>query len=200
MNFSWEWIKGKGCDIGYALAASSCEGAYSVDACTVTALDAITAFAIPNPGSPSQSQPVFSGLVALQVALLSGSLSLLRTDKFYFVKSFQPSTWNKLNSCLNGVNAISGVKMKYLCTELWKTQNFRVFWSYWGSKRGAGGASLLGRILGTFALGMLAGRYHYWPITFPGVRRLHIEISDAHGHRCEPVRQLSLTADWPPVI
>ena len=54
-----------------------------MDACTVTALDAITAFAIPNPGSPSQSQPVFSGLVALQVALLSGSLSLLRTDKFY---------------------------------------------------------------------------------------------------------------------
>ena len=54
-----------------------------MDARTVTALDAITAFAIPNPGSPSQSQPVFSGLVALQVALLSGSLSLLRTDKFY---------------------------------------------------------------------------------------------------------------------
>ena len=80
--------KGKGCDIGYALAASSCEGAYSVDACTVTALDAITAFAIPNPGSPSQSQPVFSGLVTLQVALLSGSLSLLRTDKFYFANPF----------------------------------------------------------------------------------------------------------------
>ena len=30
--------KGKGCDIGYALAISSCEGANSVDACTVTAL------------------------------------------------------------------------------------------------------------------------------------------------------------------
>ena len=29
-------------DIGYALAASSCEGVGSVDACTVTALDAIT--------------------------------------------------------------------------------------------------------------------------------------------------------------
>ena len=42
--------KGKGCDIGYALAASSCEGANSVEACTVTALDAITAFAVPNPG------------------------------------------------------------------------------------------------------------------------------------------------------
>ena len=59
---------------------SSCEGAYSVEACTVTALDAITAFAIPTPGSSSQSQPVFSGLVALQLGLLSASLSLLRTD------------------------------------------------------------------------------------------------------------------------
>jgi hypothetical protein len=28
--------KGKGCDIGYAPAASSCEGAFGVDACTVT--------------------------------------------------------------------------------------------------------------------------------------------------------------------
>jgi len=58
----------KGCDIGYALAASSCEEANSVDACTVTALDAITAFAVPNPNCSSQSQSVFSGLVADQVA------------------------------------------------------------------------------------------------------------------------------------
>src|SRR5437773_10066677 len=71
----------KGCDIGYALAASSCEGANSVDACTVTALDAITAFAVPNPNCPSQEQSVFSGLAANQVALASGSLSLLRTGK-----------------------------------------------------------------------------------------------------------------------
>ena len=40
----------KGCDIGYALAANSCEGANNVDACTVTALDATTAFAVPDPG------------------------------------------------------------------------------------------------------------------------------------------------------
>jgi hypothetical protein len=54
----------KGCDIGYAPSASSCERANSVDACTVAALDAIAAFAVPNPGPSSQSQPVFSGLVA----------------------------------------------------------------------------------------------------------------------------------------
>jgi hypothetical protein len=70
--------KSKGCDIGYALAASSCEEANSVDACTVTALDATTAFAVPNPNCPSQSQSVFSGLVARPVALLSWSPSLLR--------------------------------------------------------------------------------------------------------------------------
>ena len=78
----------KGCDIGYAPSASSCERANSVDACTIAALDAITAFAVPNPNCSSQKQSVFSGLVALQVALLSRSLSLLRTDKFYFAKPF----------------------------------------------------------------------------------------------------------------
>jgi len=38
-----------------------------VDACTVTALDAITAFAVPNPNCPSQSRRFF------QVWLLFGS-------------------------------------------------------------------------------------------------------------------------------
>jgi len=51
--------KGKGCDIGYALAISSCEEANSVETCTVTALDAITAFAVPNPNSSSQSRRFF---------------------------------------------------------------------------------------------------------------------------------------------
>jgi hypothetical protein len=79
---------GKGCDIGYVPAACSCERACSVDPCTVAALDAITAFAVPNPNCSSQKQSVFSGLVAPQVALLSRSLSLLRTDKFYFANPF----------------------------------------------------------------------------------------------------------------
>jgi len=58
--------KGKGCDIGYALAVTSCEGANNVETCTVTALDAITAFAVPNPNSSSQSRRFF------QVWLLFG--------------------------------------------------------------------------------------------------------------------------------
>ena len=68
----------KGCDIGYALAVSSCEGVNSVDACTVTALDAITAFAVPNPGGILAEQSVFSGLVAPRVTSMSGSPSLLQ--------------------------------------------------------------------------------------------------------------------------
>ena len=52
----------KGCDFGYALAADSCEGVNSVDACTVTAFGAITAFAVPNPGGHLATPSVFSGL------------------------------------------------------------------------------------------------------------------------------------------
>ena len=49
----------KGRDIGYGLAANSCEGANSVDACTVTAPDAISAFAVPNPNGTSQNRRFF---------------------------------------------------------------------------------------------------------------------------------------------
>jgi hypothetical protein len=66
-------------DIGYALAANSCEGVDSVDTCTVAVLDVIAAFAVPNPDGSSQSSSVFSGLAVQRVASPSGSLSLLRT-------------------------------------------------------------------------------------------------------------------------
>jgi hypothetical protein len=57
--------KVKGCDIGYALTANSCEGANSVEACTVTALDAITAFAVPNPLSRNRFARDLTHLVDL---------------------------------------------------------------------------------------------------------------------------------------
>jgi len=63
--------KGKGCDLGYALAVNSCERVGGVETCTVTASGAITAFAVPNPGGASQLPSVFSGLVARWVAPLS---------------------------------------------------------------------------------------------------------------------------------
>ena len=55
-----------------------CEEASNLEACTITAPDVITAFAVPNPNCSSQSQSVFSGLAALQVALPSLSPNLLR--------------------------------------------------------------------------------------------------------------------------
>jgi hypothetical protein len=75
-----EPTKEKGCDLGNALAIDSYEKADNEETCTVTALDVITAFAVPNPDCSSQSLSVFSGLVALQVTLSSKSLSLLRTS------------------------------------------------------------------------------------------------------------------------
>jgi len=71
-----EHQNGKGRDIGYALVVSSYEEANNVDACTITAPDVITAFAVPDPNYSSQSQSVFSGLVARQVALPSESPNL----------------------------------------------------------------------------------------------------------------------------
>jgi len=53
--------KGKGCDIGYALATNSCEGVDDVEACTVTAFDAITAFAVSYPNGLLAEPSVFSG-------------------------------------------------------------------------------------------------------------------------------------------
>jgi len=114
---------GKGCDIGYVPAVCSCEEADSVDACTVAALDAITAFAVPNPGPSSQESAGFFG---------SGCSSGYPDDQItqptsewqgLFRQSFQPSTWDKLNSCGSRVNVILGVKTKYLCMEVWKTRH-----------------------------------------------------------------------------
>jgi hypothetical protein len=85
-----------------------------VEACTVTALDAITAFAIPNPSSSSQSQPVFSGLVA-PAGCPAGLITQPTSDRqVLFRQSFQPSTSNKLNSCVIRVNANCRTKTKYL--------------------------------------------------------------------------------------
>ena len=56
-----------------------------MDACTVTTLDVITAFAVPNLNCPSQDQSIFSGLAAPQVAPLDLSPSLLRTGNDLFL-------------------------------------------------------------------------------------------------------------------
>ena len=102
----WEGAeKDKSCGIGYALAASSCEGVGSVDACTVAVPDAITAFAVPNLNCSSQSQLVFSGLVARRVASPSGSPSLLRIGECYLDQPFPPSTIATIAPVRRVVNA-----------------------------------------------------------------------------------------------
>ena len=84
--------KEKGRDIGYAPVVSSCEGANAVDTCTVTALDVITAFAVPNPNCSSQNQSVFSGLVARQVSLLEQITQPTSDWVALLIQPFQPST------------------------------------------------------------------------------------------------------------
>jgi hypothetical protein len=77
-----------------------------VDTCTVTAPDAITAFAVPDPNCSSQSQSVFSGLVVERVT--SPELITQPTsDRLNFLLSqpFQPSTELTLNGKLGSVNA-----------------------------------------------------------------------------------------------
>ena len=59
---------------------------------TVTAPDATTAFAVPNPNSLSRRLSVFSGLVARRVASSGWSLGLLRTGCGLGSQPFQPST------------------------------------------------------------------------------------------------------------
>ena len=97
--------KGKGCDIGYALAISSCEGANSVDACTVTAFDAITAFAVPNPNCSSQSRRFFQVWLLFGLPRRADHSAYFGLAKFYLSQPFQPSTEAKLESCSKIVNA-----------------------------------------------------------------------------------------------
>jgi len=53
------WGNKKNRDIGYALAANSCERVGDVDTCTIAVPDAISAFAVPNPGVSSQIRRFF---------------------------------------------------------------------------------------------------------------------------------------------
>ena len=95
----------KGCDFGYALAADSCEGATGVDACTVTALDAITAFAVPSPNGHPAAPSVFSGLEVQQVAQPNPSPSLLQASYSYVCQPFSAVDLGDTNTAISIVNA-----------------------------------------------------------------------------------------------
>ena len=113
--------KGKGCDIGYALAASSCEGANSVEACTVTALDAITAFAVPNPNCPSQSRRFFQVWLPFGLPRRADHSAYFGLAKCYFGEPFQPSTEVTLNTYFPAVNAAFQCKLL-----IWRVRSLRV--------------------------------------------------------------------------
>ena len=83
----------KGCDIGYALAAASCEGANSVDACTVTALDATTAFAVPDPDQ-LLAEPVgfFGSGYPMNCSTEPDHPVYFGSATVYFDQPFRPST------------------------------------------------------------------------------------------------------------
>jgi len=83
----WRTYRVETSDIGYALAASSCEGANSVEACTVTALDAITAFAVPNPNDPSQSCRFFQVWLLFGLPRRADHSAYFGLAEFYFCES-----------------------------------------------------------------------------------------------------------------
>jgi hypothetical protein len=76
-----------------------------VEACTVTALDAITAFAVPNPNSSSQSSRFFQVWLPVGSPRRANHSAYFGLAKFYLSQPFQPSTDIKLNFCFICVNA-----------------------------------------------------------------------------------------------
>jgi len=76
-----------------------------VEACTVTALDAITAFAVPNPNFSSQSRRFFQVRMPVELPLRADHSAYFGLAKFYLSQPFQPSTRVTLNICFRVVNA-----------------------------------------------------------------------------------------------
>jgi hypothetical protein len=85
-----------------------------MEACTITASDVITAFAVPNPNCSSQSQSVFSGLAAQQVPLLSQSPNLLWVGQVLFEPPFRSSTSGKVICLWILVNAAVVCKRRFM--------------------------------------------------------------------------------------
>jgi len=76
--------KFKGRDIGYALAARSCEGAKLRGGMYRHSPDAITAFTVPNPNCPSQSRRFFQVWSLSGLPRLADHPAYFGVAKFYF--------------------------------------------------------------------------------------------------------------------
>jgi len=110
----------KGRDIGYALATRSCEGANSVEACTVTAPDAITAFAVPNPNCSSQSRRFFQVWSLAKLPLQADYPAYFGLANFYLSQPFQPSTEATLTSTRKMSMPLFGAAEKFRGAKLWR--------------------------------------------------------------------------------
>ena len=76
-----------------------------MDACTVTASDAITAFAVPNPNYSSQSRRFFQVWLLFGLPRRADHSAYFGLANFYLSQPFQPSTEANLESCSKIVNA-----------------------------------------------------------------------------------------------
>ncbi|HMD18514.1 MAG TPA: hypothetical protein VKH18_17745, partial [Terriglobales bacterium] len=72
---------------------------------TVTALDAITAFAVPNPNYPSQSRRFFQVWLLFGLPRRANHSAYFGLAKFYLSQPFQPSTGATLETWSKIVNA-----------------------------------------------------------------------------------------------
>jgi hypothetical protein len=76
-----------------------------VEACTITALDVIAAFAVPNPNCPSQSCRFFRVRSSVESPRRTDHPAYFGLAKFYLGQPFRPSTFAKLNALTVNVNA-----------------------------------------------------------------------------------------------
>ena len=97
--------KGKGRDIGYALAASSCEGAHSVEYAPSRPLMRSPLSRFQTPTDSSQSSRFFRVWSFPGSPQRTDHPAYFRLATFYFSQPFQPSTGAKLNSYPRIVNA-----------------------------------------------------------------------------------------------
>lgn len=95
----------KGCSLGYALASGSYEEATSVETCTATAPDAITAFAVPCPNGLSQGRRFFRAWLLFELPRRADHPVYFGLTKFYLSQSFRPSTNGTVAWRQNRVNA-----------------------------------------------------------------------------------------------
>jgi hypothetical protein len=72
-----------------------------MEACTVTALDAITAFAVPNPNCPSQSRRFFQVWSLSGLPRLADHSAYFGLAKFYFGPTLSAVDARESKRCVN---------------------------------------------------------------------------------------------------